>query len=164
MSGIFSQSMGGAPWWVWLLFLHLVFIGVKAMKPRTVSLRKLFIIPVVLFLLKFKIFTSGDLPLIASYILFMIVGGWIGFSSGQKTPITIIKETQSIEMQGNYYTFFILISFFLIKYVFGYLQATDPDHSEKYLMLEASISAVFSGYFWGRTLAYFYRYSQYKEV
>ena len=45
----------GTPWWVWIILVYLLFVGIKALKPRIVYLPKLFIIPAVLSSMQYKI-------------------------------------------------------------------------------------------------------------
>lgn len=61
-------------------------------------------------------------------------------------------------MPGGYGTFIVLLSFFLVKYYFGYLKSTDPELFLKYSIIESIISGLFSGYFIGRALAFTYQY------
>ena len=86
------------------------------MRNRIVYLPKFFIIPAVLIGLKYKVFFSENNMI---YIGFMLLGLSVGFIIAQKTVIKILREVKSIELPGNYSTIIILITFFLIKYIFG---------------------------------------------
>lgn len=96
------------------------------------------------------------------YIGFMLLGLSVGFITAQKTVIKIFRELKSIELPGNYSTIVILTTFFLIKYLFGYLEATNSELINPYLYIENSISGMLVGYFLGRSVCYIYRF--YKTI
>ena len=147
------------PLYVWAILAYLLFVGIKAMRNRIVYLPKFFIIPAVLIGLKYKVFFSEDNMI---YIGFMLLGLSVGFITAQKTVIKILREVKSIELPGNYSTIIILITFFLIKYIFGYLETTNHELVNPYLYIENSISGILAGYFLGRSVCYVYRF--YKAI
>jgi hypothetical protein len=147
------------PLYVWAILAYLLFVGIKAMRNHIVYLPKFFIIPAVLIGLKYKVFFSENNII---YIGFMLLGLSVGFITAQKTVIKIFRELKSIELPGNYSTIIILITFFLIKYIFGYLEATNRELVNLYLYIENSISGILAGYFLGRSVCYVYRF--YKAI
>jgi hypothetical protein len=66
--------------------------------------------------------------------------------------IKVLLSSKSIELTGSYQTLFVVMLLFFIKYIFGFLDGINHEFAEKYLVLEISIGAVFSGYFLGRAL------------
>ncbi len=146
------------PWWVWGIFAYLMMIGIKSMRTHSVSLPKLFIMPAVLIGLRYKTFNLGGEAVMLAYIACLLLGCTIGFLLGQRTHVKVLRASTSVELPGNYLTICIIFSFFCIKYVFGYLNATAPELAIKYSMIETSISLVFSGYFLGRGISYLGRY------
>ena len=96
-----------------------------------------------------------------AYLPCMFVGAGIGFLSGFKTPIKILKHTKSVELHGDYQTLILLFLFFSIKYVFGFLQETAPESMMQYSIFETAISALFSGYFLGRATSYLWKFVKY---
>ena len=95
------------------------------------------IIPAILVALNYKtyLFASG-----LSFVC-LCIGYGVGFVLGKATPITILRASKSVELPGNYHTFFVLVSVFVIQYTFGYLSATAPEIALRYVELRASISA-----------------------
>ena len=89
----------------------------------------------------------------------VIMGGSIAsFFINTGNTIKVIKKEWSIEVPGGYGALIVLLSFFIVKYYFGYLKSTDPELLLKYSIIEAVISGLFSGYFIGRALRYTYKY------
>lgn len=64
----------------------------------------------------------------------------------------------SIVLPGSPKTLILLMCFFAVKYFFGYLKVAHGFLFEKYGFIEIIVSGIFSGYFIGRSLAYFYIY------
>ncbi len=145
----------GTPFWVWLVLLYLLFIGVRSLNTRIVYLPKLFIIPLVLLLIKYKIFLSQYSVVL---ILAIVFGSVLNFIMHTNSKVEIIKNSKSVKLPGSYSTLLILIFFFVVKYFLGYLSATDPDLAIKYSLFEIIISGLLSGYFLGRAIYYIYKY------
>lgn len=151
----FVHIIKGTPLYVWAILCYLLFIGIKNIKTRVIYLPKLFIIPLILLAIKYKTLLSDD----ALVLCLVIMGGSIAsFFINTGNTITIIKKEGAIEVPGGYGTLIILVSFFIVKYYFGYLNSTDPDLFLKYSIIESVISGLFSGYFIGRALRYTYQY------
>ena len=154
------HTITGTPLWVWGVFAYLVYVGFKSTRVRVVPISKLFIMPAILFGIKYKTFLSGDMLLILCYFISLAMGVGIGFYLALQTKVAIHKSSKSIELPGEHSTCILLLSFFCLKYAFGYVQSTTPEVPVQYLMLETSISAIFSGYFLGRSLNYVRRFSR----
>ncbi len=119
---------------------------------------KLFILPVVLTILRFKDFSFENLHVLNIYLALILVGLTFGFIFGIKTNIKVLKKFMSIETPGSYQILFLLMLIFLIKYAFGFLNAVKPNIAVEYSILEISIDALFSGYFFGRSLSFLKKY------
>ncbi len=115
----------GTPWWVWILFAYLIFVGVRAIRARVVYLPKLFIIPAILLYLK------KDVILSPYFAVFGVVGLYTGFVIAKKINLKPISGELSIELPGTYSTLLLLLGFFLIKYFFGYLHYTNTEIADK---------------------------------
>lgn len=63
------KVISSAPPWVWVVLRYLIFIGISAIKPRSVYIPNLFIIPVILSGLKYKIFMDGTLSVWIGYFI-----------------------------------------------------------------------------------------------
>ncbi|MBL3284886.1 hypothetical protein Sarmat_00744 [Rickettsiales endosymbiont of Paramecium tredecaurelia] len=150
----FVHIIKGTPFWVWLILAEVLFIGIIDLRPKTLRLSSLFIIPVILLAAQYQTLLSDD----ALVFCLVIMGGSIAsffINTGNTTKV--IKEW-SIEVPGGYGTLIVLLAFFIVKYYFGYLKSTDPDLFLKYSIIESIISGLFSGYFIGRALAFTYQY------
>lgn len=156
-----AKTILGTPWWVWAVLLYLLFIGTKALQTRVIYLPKLFIIPVALSVIKYKIFINAEVKTLliycAGFVFASLLGAYIAF----KEKIKIFKNKNYIELQGSYQTLSLSISFFCMKYIFGYLNASSQVPLEYVMLAEMFISGIFSGYFTGKALNYLYRAKYY---
>jgi hypothetical protein len=141
----------GAPWWVWGILVFLVDIGIRSMHQRSIYIPKLFLIPIIMIGLKYKdIFATGASLSIS--MLFLCIGSMIGIFFSRKSPVVINKAECTVQIPGSYLTFAFLMSFFCIKFIFGYFKVSSPEDAQSYLLLDMAISSLFSGYFLGRAL------------
>lgn len=143
------------PVWVWLLLAYLLYVGFKATRTHVLSLSKLFIMPVIFMGLKYTVVMSNSFFV---YIVYLLIGVGIGWMVAKKTPIQILKDLKSIQLPGNYSTLSILILFFIVEYIFGYLEASQPVIAAQYAIIEISLSALFSGFMLGKAFCYSYRF------
>lgn len=153
-----KNAISGTPWWVWVIFIYLLLVGLKATRNRVIYLPKLYIIPIILIGLQYETFLSGKFFNVTLYLSLLCIGLGVGILSVLKAPIKTFKDLKSIELPGSYSTLIILLLFFSVKYIFGYLQATNPILYNQNEFLEIAINAAFSGFFLGRTLNYTYRF------
>ena len=141
----------GTPWYAWLALAYVLYVGIRAMRERVVPINKLLIMPLVLIALKYKVFFSIYYHV---YLLSLFIGMAIGFVMAKKMAIQVVKNKRSIKLPGGYFTLVVLIIFFSIKYLFGYLQATVPNLPVEYAISESIITGVVSGAFLGRALRF----------
>lgn len=148
------------PWWVWGILAYLIFVGIKATRTHTLSLPKLFIIPLILIALKYTLFFSKQAIL---YVGCIGLGFALGWMMSMRMPLKILKQKKAIELPGTYVTLVLFLGFFLIKYVFGYWESDYVELFLKYEWLNLIVTGVFSGYFLGRACCYVYRYYVHRE-
>ena len=141
-----------APLWVWGIFIYLLFIGIRSTKKHVVSIPKLFVIPTILITLKWKLFAAASFMMLGNYLLWLIIGIIIGYIIALRSNIIVSKNTVSAKFPGTYLTLILLMLIFIVKYVFGNMNATAPDIAHEYYNFENGVNAIFSGYFLGRAL------------
>lgn len=158
----FLTLVTNTPLWVWAAFAYLLFIGIKATTPRTIFIPKLFIIPLVLTCLKYKVFLNLERATFLYYSITLLLALLIGFFVGKNENIQLTKQKLTIFLPGNFSTLILLLIFFSIKYVFGYLNATNQELYSQIALWEIIISALFSGFFLGKALLYSYYYKKHQ--
>lgn len=149
------QIIIGTPLYAWAVLGYLLFVGIKSLKTSVVYLPKLFTIPLILIVIKYKALLSEDALVFCLAIMVSSIASFFIYAGNK---IKVIKNAGLIEVPGNYGTLIILLSFFIVKYYFGYLKSTAQDLYLQYSIIENIISGLFSGYFIGRALRYMYKY------
>lgn len=147
--------IAGTPWWVWIVFVYLVFVGLKARLTQTVYLPVLFIVPALFTGLKFSALGVAGF---AYYAPWLIPGAIAGFLMTYYKPATFHKNNFTVTVPGSWQTFALLMLLFSMRYVFGYLQSQHPELMLSCGMIELALHATFAGIFWGRALCYTYRF------
>lgn len=142
------------PTWVWVLLAYLIHIGIKSMVPQKVYLPRFFIMPIVLTIMKYKEFLKGGDTLLLLYILGITITSFIGYQLTKKDKVQIFKDELAVKVPANPYMLIITLSFFILKYYFGYCYARYPDTTSLLLTIDMIVSGLFSGYFLGKAICY----------
>jgi len=156
------NALKGTPWWVYALFIYLVVVGIKTLKPQVVSLKKIFILPLIfivwsLWTLGGKLSLALDLSLwTGSFILGILIGWGLTRSSKIKAD----KKKALIRVPGGSLTFVLILVIFATKYFFGYTYATDPGASTNFSVVAADLvtSGIITGMFFGKPLCYLFKW------
>ena len=148
-----SGVLMGTPWWVWVVLVYLIVVGINASRHQIVYLPRLFIIPILLIGFKYKFFLAGSAWLILLYLASLSLGVGIGFLQGMRAKVRIFRELLYVEIPGSWWTLFLLLTIFCINFMLGVLWALDPLLAAKYFAVVLSISAMITGFFLGKALS-----------
>ena len=155
---IIFKIICGTPKWVWIVFCYVLFIGIKAIRTRIVYITKLFIVPVILTGVKYKMFLNATISIWSCYCLCLLISTLLSFKFAKNKGSEFIRGELRVRVQGSYSILIILMAFFLVKYIFGYLYATNYDIYSQIMILEIGVSGLFSGYFFWKALNYLHCY------
>ena len=147
------------PVWVYLLFAFLLYRGIKARTPATVTLEKLALIPAIfLFWDIYDLITYRD-PTLITYIQWtigIISGAIIGYILINPDRLSRSSAPRSIHRPADYSASPFMLLAFGVKYVLGVLNAIAPD-----VLRQPAISALaiitggmFAGVFVGKFTRY----------
>lgn len=158
----FWEIVTGAPWWVYVLFIYLVTIGLEATKSRAISIKKIAIFPL-LFLgwSIYDLYTKVQLGLfsmIPVWIVSLGVGIYLGIKVVSSWRISKNHTRQEIIIPGNYSTLVLVVLVFAIKFFWGSLYATEKEVSYWIYFGDTVTSALIAGSFVGRSLFFFKSY------
>ena len=160
-----SQFFTGTPAWVYILFFYLLFIGIKSMKTGVVSLKKLFILPIIFFFMSLHtLLASFDLTVgsVVIYIVSLALGSWVGWLFAKNKVLAFDKKHHLIKLQGSATTLILVLLIFSIKYYFGYALAVDPTRVQDFTFRSLMIasSGIITGIFIGRAFLYLHKRSK----
>jgi len=153
----------GTPLKVWILLWYLTYTGIKAIKPQTIWLPKLFILPLIITALSVaSLLKQPNImqPTIwYSYCAFFVLGGLMGWLFFRNTHLIIDRSTKSIILPGGYITLFLLISIFVLNYFWGYMHAVHPAFFTLPVnCFKMASSGLLAGLSMGRVATYTYKF------
>lgn len=150
----FAKILSSIPWFVWLLFIYIIIKGIKALKSQVISIKKIFILPLIFLYLGIKGLIKPDMPFsfFAIWLGFFIVAAYLIWHLMQPLKIICDKHKGLIQLTGSKTTLIILLSIFISKFTFGFLSATHPEFKEQFIfnLAKLSISGTVCGISLGR--------------
>lgn len=150
-----KEIIVATPLWVWAVFVYIIVMGIKASKTGSVYLPRIFLTQCIMFGLKYKSYFSSDA---FTLIPIVIMAAVISFFTVNTTSLKRDTKTTSIIIPGSYQTLVVMLSFFTIKYIFGFLHATNPTIALQYKLIDLMISGSLTGFLLGKSLCYTYWY------
>jgi len=158
------QILSGAPWWVYLLFIYILIIGIRSIKPRTTSINKIVLFP--LFFVALSVYTLyknvylGYPLLIPCWIIFLSLGTYLGFKEVQSWHFEKNRLKRTLTIPGNYSTLILLLLVFILKFFWGYFYATLFNIPHWMYFADTITSSIVTGFFVGRASCFFNSYQE----
>lgn len=155
--------MSSIPTWVYLLFLALMYLGVRRCFTSVVKIKQLIILPVALAWMSLHgLWQSLALTYhsLWTYAIGLLIGFSVGFMQLRHAQIRADKSQNLIEIPGDWtYLVFILV-FFIIEFIINYAIAVDTSiaHSAFLVAFILFISSVLVGIAVGRNSCYLYKF------
>ncbi len=160
------QILSGAPWWVYVLFIILIRLGIQSFKPRTISFQRLLLFPLIFLVwsalrLSTKV-ELGDPSLILWWVVSISLGAYLGMLEVRHWKIHVDKHKKTITIPGNYSTVILIFAIFILNFFWGYLLATREVYPYWMLLADTVTTTVLSGFFVGRGSFFLKRYLSHK--
>jgi hypothetical protein len=158
------QILIHTPIWVFPLFAYLVWLGIKAMRPRTVTIWRSLIVPAVFIIwgLSRLLSRQQDVmwPLVAwgaAAVVLLLVGLLTA------RPFELDHTTGEIKRPGSWMPLIRNVTVFALQYTVAVIAAVDPHDATTAAIVGRVISGGTTGYFLGRTIALLRQYWKQKE-
>lgn len=142
------------PVWVWLILLFLIYRGVSALKPRQRPVKRLFIVPLIFFII--GVIHLDDVLLYTAllfYVLSMFLFCFIRILLlwGRKISVSYDKSTCSVMMPGSSFTLLLVLGVFLFKFIASFLLAEYPNLSNDlfFSIIYGAGAGIATGLSWG---------------
>jgi hypothetical protein len=159
------EILKGTPWWVYVLFVYLIFIGFKARYSKDpVSMIKLVILPLLFNIWSiYSLITKYEITLSTTLIWFFVtlfgfgIGWWM--TLGVKIKV-VNKKKGLIKLPNTWSTLILVLIIFVSKYTLGVLLGMNPAIKDNivFYSLDLIISGAIAGVFLGRFLCLFSKY------
>lgn len=151
------------PLWVWLLLAFLICRGVKALGPRAVTPRRMFLLPVIFFVWAcigiFAELQNHSIAL-AAFIAALAAGGGMGWQLARRQPGASFDAASGLVHRPGSATTLVLICIgFSLKYTLSVFLARRPELGgmPAFYSLYGAVTGVVDGVFWGVTAKQFTR-------
>ena len=141
-----------SPWWVYVLLALLIWLGLQSLRPRTVPVWRLTIVPVVFIGWGIaSIFVQSKTPvlLIADWLVASTIGVIVAWISTRRIDVRIDRAHRSVTLPGSVRPLIRNILIFLVKYAIGVAMALLPRRREELTIVNIGISGAMAGYFLG---------------
>ena len=152
------QILTHTPLWVFPLFAYLVWLGIKAMRPRTVTIWRSLIVPAVFIV-------WGLSRLLSSRDFAAPLAAWLGAAAAllvvgllTARPLDLDHTSGEIKRPGSVVPLIRNITVFALQYAVAVLAAVDPHDATTAAIVGRAISGGTTGYFLGRTVALLRQY------
>lgn len=148
------NTLTSIPWFVWLLFYYTILNGVKALQTHVLSIKKIFIVPLIFLGLGITGLVKQGLPFInvAIWLGLVAIATAITWRGMVRTKVACDKQKGLIQLPGTWTTLILLLSIFVSKFTFGFLNATHPELKGFYFfnLADLAISGTVCGISCGR--------------
>ena len=152
------QILTHTPIWVFPLFAYLVWLGIKAMRPRTVTIWRSLIVPAVFIVWGLSRLLSRQdhaWPLV-TWVAAAAVLLVIGLLTAR--PFELDHTTGEIKRPGSWVPLIRNVMVFALQYTVAVIVAVDPHDATTAAIVGRAISGGTTGYFLGRTVALLRQY------
>jgi Family of unknown function (DUF6622) len=159
------QILIHTPIWVFPLFAYLVWLGIKATRPRTVTIWRSLIVPAVFIVCGLSRLLSRQQdvmwPLVswgAAAAVLLLVGLLTA------RPIELDHTTGEIKRPGSWVPLIRNVTVFALQYAVAVIAAVDPHDATTAAIIGRAISGGTTGYFLGRTIALLRQYFRQRKA
>jgi len=112
------------PWWVFVVFIVPLILGFQQSRDRTVSRRRLLLLPLAMLGLSFySVVSSFGLGVLPCLVWALGVGAVAAFCSRRLKFSAQPGPSGSFQVPGSWWPFALMMAIFFIKYVTGYALA-----------------------------------------
>lgn len=144
------------PWYVYLIFAYILFVGIKGLKGRTVHINKLLILPIVFVWMSVDEMTNSisfSTVNAGVWLVGILIGAYLlGWLPYQRLRISADPKTKLLTIPGSWFTLVLLLVTFAVKYAIAVVLATHQEISAHSVYVLMIVSGVFTGAFVGRLI------------
>jgi ABC-type amino acid transport system permease subunit len=157
------EIISRTPWWVWILFVFLLWIGLRALRPSTGPFWRLAILPLVFLVWGLQSLVSRypiDAFSLGPWLLAIAIGVALGLLLVARVELRADRAHGLIWLPGGATTLVLILLIFAARYTFGVLQGMTPGiiADPRFLIADVGLSGLVAGIFAGRLLGLWRKY------
>ena len=146
---------------VYILLGIALIIGLRACKPRTISLKKLLLLPTLFTMLNIFWLTErlgGRYALFPFWVVGLVFGTMIGWESVRSWKTKADRNKKHLLLPASFSTLILVLIVFGARYFFVYHYEFHEDLPKHFLLADAIASGLITGIFIGRSLQLYKKY------
>lgn len=121
-----SQIFKGTPFWVWIILVLLVGLGLRQLKPRTIKRPTVLIAPIVFLLIGLMGAGRGPAGLTAWALMLGSTALATFFIWQPKSTVRFDSSSDRLTLPGSVIPLFLMLAIFLVNYVVNVTLAIHP--------------------------------------
>ncbi len=141
-----------SPWWVYVLLGLLIWLGLQALRPRTLPIWRLTIVPTAFIGWGIaSMFTQSKITafLIADWLVAAAMGVVVAWISTRQVDFQVDRAHRLVTFPGSVRPLIRNILIFTVKYAIGVAMAVLPRYHEQLTIFNIGVSGAIAGYFLG---------------
>ena len=152
-----SQIFKGTPFWVWIILVLLVGLGLRQLKPRTVKRHTVLIAPIVFLLVGLMGAGRGPVGLTAWALMLFSTAVATFFIWQPKSRVRFDSSSDRLTLPGSIVPLLLMLAIFLLNYVINVTLAIHPALKSTlfWQVGPALLLGALSGIFMGRAATLF---------
>jgi hypothetical protein len=152
-----QQILTHTPLWVWAVLAFLLYRGLLASADRDIALKRVFVIPVVMFALALQGIVSGfgAVPVAAPvWLACMLAGTALAWRAFDHDRIRIDAARRMIFQRGSWTPLLLMMGVFCTKYAVGVALSLQPGLAQQlwFAISVCTLYGLFNGIFLGQAL------------
>jgi hypothetical protein len=151
MPGIIN-ILQNTPWWVFVLFALLMWLGFQALKPRSLPIWRFLITPAVFIgwgVTSLALQSMSSPILIADWSVTAAIGAAIAWATSRLHNVGIDRARQHVSLPGSAFPLIRNLLIFSAKYGLGVAVAIVPAPQPDLAVWDVAVSGASAGYFLG---------------
>src|SRR5438132_11999368 len=153
------QVLIHTPLWVFPLFAYLVWLGIKAMRPRTTTIQRSLIVPAVFIIWGLSRLLSRQQDFVWPLLSWVVAAlALLPVALLTTQPFELDHKTGEITRPGSVVPLIRNVTVFALQYTVAVIAAVDPHDATTAAIVGRVISGGTTGYFLGRTVALLRQY------
>ncbi|MBX7067611.1 MAG: hypothetical protein K1X28_10315 [Parachlamydiales bacterium] len=157
------DSLTNIPAWIFFLFVILVIIGMRAATPRTMSIYRLLVLPLIFMIWNLAwLFerVHEQFSLFPLWFLGIVGGSVLGWQSVVSWKIKADRKNKTVTLPGTWSVLVLILLVFAVRSFFVYSYETHPKQVEEYYIYDSLLSGIFTGIFIGRAYDLYTKYKK----
>lgn len=166
MTAIF-RFLQGTPWWVFVVFAVLVWLGVQALRPRVLALPRVFLTPAVFIgwgVVNLVVAANAAPFVLLDWLLTAVAGAALALATTGIDGMRVDRDHGLVHLPASWLPLLRILLIFAAKYAIAAIGTVRPELHGALLPWDIAVSGLSAGYFLGWTTRFVRRYRRVADV